>query len=130
MLSDTYRPPSHFQLGQRLPYLSLGAIFSVVGLLGEYTESHEKLWLRYGLFFFLHMIGLNITYSMMISLIPDQVPHEQTGTANGILAFLLVTGSLTGFGLFHLFFGGHIQNMYGLYVCIVVSRRSSRTNGD
>ena len=66
------------------------------------------------------MIGLNITYGMMIALIPDQVPNTQTGVANGILAFLLVTGSLFGFGLFHVFFGSHIQDMYGLYTCIVI----------
>ncbi len=120
MLSDTYRPPPHFQLGKRMPYLSLGAILSVFGLLGEYIESYHKLWIPYAVFFFFHMIGLNITYAMMIALIPDQVPHSQTGIANGILALLLVTGSLTGFGFFHFYFNGIIQDMYGLYICIVV----------
>lgn len=119
MLSDTYRPPPHFQLGQRMPFLSLGAILSVFGLLGEYIESYHKLWIPYSVFFFFHMIGLNITYAMMIALIPDQVPHSQTGIANGILAFLLVTGSLTGFGFFHFCFDG-IEDMYGLYICIVI----------
>jgi hypothetical protein len=52
----------------------------------------------------------------------SQVPHSQTGVANGILALELVTGSLTGFGLFHFYFGGHVQDMYGLYICIVVRR--------
>jgi len=120
MLSDTYRPPAQFQLGQRMPFLSLGAIFSVFGLFGEYINSYHKLWVPYAVFFFFHMIGLNITYSMMIALIPDQVPPSQTGKANGILAFLMVTGSLTGFGLFHLYFDGRIQDMYGLYICIVI----------
>eukprot|EP00537_Pseudo-nitzschia_pungens_P004996 CAMPEP_0172363628 /NCGR_PEP_ID=MMETSP1060-20121228/6925_1 /TAXON_ID=37318 /ORGANISM="Pseudo-nitzschia pungens, Strain cf. cingulata" /LENGTH=594 /DNA_ID=CAMNT_0013086399 /DNA_START=40 /DNA_END=1824 /DNA_ORIENTATION=+ len=120
MLSDTYRPPRHFQLGQRMPYLVLGSVLSVSGLLGEYVESYHKLWIPYAVFFFFHMIGLNITYAMMIALIPDQVPHSQTGMANGILAFLLVTGSLTGFGYFHLYFNGIIEDMYGLYICIVV----------
>jgi MFS family permease len=115
MLSDTYHPPAHHQLGQRMPYLCLGAILCVAGLLGQYIESYEKLWLRYGLFFFCHMIGLNIIYGMMIALIPDQVPRSQTAEANGILAFLLVTGSLFGFGLFHVFFGTDIQDMYGEY---------------
>jgi MFS family permease len=73
MLSDTFRPPVEFELGQRMPYLTLGGIFSVVGLLGQYIESYEKLWLRYGLFFFLQTTGLNISYAMMIALIPDQV---------------------------------------------------------
>lgn len=58
-----------------MPYLALGSICSVIGLLGEYIESYEKLWLRYGGFFILHMIGLNISYAMMIALIPDQVPR-------------------------------------------------------
>lgn len=71
MLSDTYRPPFHFQLGQRLPYLALGSICSAFGLLGEYIYSYERLWLRYGGFFFWHMIGLNMTYSMMIAMIPE-----------------------------------------------------------
>lgn len=44
---------------------------SVCGLFGEYINSYQKLWLRYGGFFFLHMIGLNITYAMMIALIPE-----------------------------------------------------------
>mmetsp|Transcript_3037 Transcript_3037/g.6441 ORF Transcript_3037/g.6441 Transcript_3037/m.6441 type:complete len:291 (-) Transcript_3037:835-1707(-) len=120
MLSDTYRPPRQFQLGQRMPFLCLGAVLSVFGMLGEFVESYHKMWIPYSFFFFFHMIGLNITYAMTIALIPDQVPRSQTGTANGILAFLLVTGSLAGFGYFHLCFNGIIQDMYGLYICVVV----------
>lgn len=114
MLSDTYRPPKHFELGQRMPYFVLGSIFSTVGLLGQYIESYENLWLRYGVFYFSTMVGLNASYAMMLALIPDQVPKSQTGTANGILAFLLVTGSLCGFGIFHVFFEKRVQNMYGM----------------
>jgi len=120
MLSDTYRPPPHFEIGQRMPFLILGSFLSVFGLLGEYVESYHKLWIPYAVFFFFHMIGLNISYAMMIALIPDQVPDVQTGTANGILALLLVTGSLTGFGFFHFYSNGIIQDMYSLYICIVV----------
>lgn len=120
-LSDTFRPPVEFEVGQRMPYFALGGVCSVVGLLGQYLASYDRLWLRYGFFFFLHMIGLNISYAMMIALIPDQVPKSQTGVANGILALLLVTGSLAGFGLFHFFFVQEdIQDMYGLYTCIVI----------
>jgi hypothetical protein len=113
MLSDTYRPPKHFELGQRMPYFVLGSVFSTIGLLGQYIESYENLWLRYGLFFFSTMIGLNVSYAMMLAMIPDQVPKTQTGTANGILAFLLVIGSLCGFAIFHAFFQKRVQNMYG-----------------
>jgi hypothetical protein len=63
---------------------------------------------------------VNIIYAMMIALIPDQVPKVQTGIANGILALLLVTGSLFGFGLFHSILGEKISSMYALYTCIVI----------
>jgi MFS family permease len=119
MLSDSYRPPTN-DIGQRLPYLVLGAILTVCGLLGQGIASERAFWIRYSFAFFLHMIGLNIIYSMMIALIPDQVPESQTGTANGILALLLVTGSLFGFALFHSVLYSISQSMYGLYACIVI----------
>jgi MFS family permease len=119
MLSDSYKPPTN-DLGQRLPYLVFGAILTVIGLLCQYAFSERSFWIRFTFAFFLHMIGLNIIYSMMIALIPDQVPESQTGMANGTLALLLVTGSLFGFALFHSFLSGDIQSMYGLYTCIVI----------
>lgn len=70
--------------------------------------------------FFVTNIGHNVMYAMMLAIIPDQVPGSQTGIANGILAGLLVTGSLFGFGLFHGFLRNNIQSMYGLYTCIVI----------
>jgi hypothetical protein len=120
MLSDTYQPPRRWHLGQRLPYLVLGAILTVFGLLGQAFSSVWSFWIRYSVAFFLHMIGLNIVYSMMIALIPDQVPESQTGVANGTLALLLVTGSLFGFSLFHSVLREDIFSMYGLYTCIVI----------
>jgi len=119
-LSDTYMPPYPDDLGQRMPYLVFGSICTVIGLLGEVAASFYGFWIRYGFAFFLSIIGLNIMYTVMIALIPDQVPAQQTGVANGILALLLVTGSLFGFGLFHSFLNYRIQNMYGLYTCIVI----------
>jgi len=119
-LSDTFQPPPPHDLGQRLPFLVLGSVLTVFGLLGQMMASYRSFWLRYSFAFFAHMIGLNIMYAMMLAIIPDQVPHKQTGLANGILAGLLVTGSLFGFGLFHGFLRDNIQDMYGLYTCIVI----------
>eukprot|EP00980_Cylindrotheca_fusiformis_P027791 scaffold22560_cov135-Cylindrotheca_fusiformis.AAC.2 len=104
MLSDTYKPPSNFELGQRMPYLAFGSLLGTFGLLGQYLFSEEKFWFCYAISFFFVMIGLTISYNMMIALIPDQVPSQQTGVANAILAFQL-----------------RIQNMYGLYLCIVIT---------
>jgi MFS family permease len=119
-LSDTYIPPAPHEIGQRMPYLLVGSVCTVTGLLLQTMASYDNFWIRYSFAFFLNMIGLNIMYAMMLALIPDQVPASQTGVANGVLALLLVTGSLFGFGLFHSFLGEDIQNMYGLYTCITV----------
>jgi MFS family permease len=104
MLSDNYMPPERFEVGRRMPYLILGSVLSIIGLFGQYWFSEENFWFCYGVCFFFVMIGMTISYTMMITLIPDQVPKKQTGVANGILALLLVGGSLFGFELFHLFF--------------------------
>jgi MFS family permease len=126
--SDTYEPPKIpaaggavlAELGQRLPYYMFGAAFAATGSLCQMFTSYASLWIRYGFAFFVSMVGLNIQYAMMLALIPDQVPREQTGVANGILALLLVTGSIFGFGLFHVFFSQDIGSMYGLYASIVI----------
>jgi MFS family permease len=119
-LSDTYIPPAPHEIGQRMPYLLVGSLCTVTGLLLQTMASYDNFWIRYSFAFFLNMIGLNIMYAMMLALIPDQVPASQTGVANGVLALLLVTGSLFGFSLFHSFLGEDIQNMYGLYTCIAI----------
>lgn len=121
MWSDNYTSPTPHALGRRLPYLVLGSGCTIVGLLGQLFASYYGFWMRYSLAFFLHMIGLNIMYAMMIALIPDQIPRSQTGMANGILALELVLGSLFGFALFHSFLSDRLQNMYGLYICLIVT---------
>ena len=134
-LSDAYRPPDITTtttatttattavpiVGQRWPYHFCGSILTVVGLLGQMAASAAGFWMRYGLAFFLHMMGLNIMYAMMLALLADHVPPQQVGVANGVLALELVTGSLFGFGLFHsLFWSSSIQSMYALYACIAI----------
>ena len=129
--SDTYEPPNipsapgnddglAAELGQRLPYYMFGAAFAVTGLLCQMFTSYAALWIRYVFAFVFSMVGLNIQYAMMLALIPDQVPRAQTGVANGVLALLLVTGSIFGFGLFHIFLYRDIGSMYGLYASIVI----------
>jgi hypothetical protein len=125
-ISDTYEPPrigyQIAEIGQRMPYYFLGAILAVFGLLGQMVSSYAALWLRYGFCFVFSMTGLNIQYAMMIALIPDQVPRHQVGVTNGILALLLVLGSLFGFGLFHSsILAERVGGMYALYACINVA---------
>eukprot|EP00978_Attheya_sp_CCMP212_P047314 scaffold421304_cov54-Attheya_sp.AAC.3 len=53
MLSDTYQPPilegeedQPVRMGIRLPYLVLGTILTVTGLLGQSLFSYEAIWLK------------------------------------------------------------------------------------
>lgn len=55
----------------------------------------------------------------MIAFLPDLIPQKQLGQANGILAFEIVSGSLSGFVCFHLL-GEDIFGMYMCYVLILV----------
>lgn len=141
MLSDCYKPdPKYkvlFKLGRRLPYLLFGTTFVVIGLFGQIWASspihfiawagkddddETKIvggsWLSYTGFFTLHMIGLNLIFSVAIALIPDLVPTHQTGLANGVMSLMEVTGSLFGFWAFHFILGENILSMYQMYVVI------------
>ena len=60
-LSDSYIPPVPHELGQRLPYLVLGSVTTVTGLLGQMMASAAGFWVRYSFAFFLHMIGCKKT---------------------------------------------------------------------
>jgi hypothetical protein len=119
-LSDSYIPPASHEIGQRLPYMLFGSILTCTGLLGQTSASRSRGWVLYGCAFSIHMIGINIMYAMMLALLPDQVPSSQTGTANGVLALLLVSGSLFGFALFHTVFDESIECMYELYLVVIV----------
>ena len=78
-------------------------------------------WALYTLFYTIQMIGMNISYTIMIAFIPDYVPHAQTGAANGTLALMAVLGSLFGFVIFHLFLDANIINMYKLYFLVALA---------
>lgn len=117
--SDSYQSPTS-SVGQRIPYYLLGALTSILGLSGQLWGSTSERWLPYTAAFACHMIGINIQYGMMLAILADQVPADQVGIANGVLAFLLVLGSLVGFGLFHTLLHQDVTNMYVLYLSNVV----------
>mmetsp|Transcript_23846 Transcript_23846/g.34704 ORF Transcript_23846/g.34704 Transcript_23846/m.34704 type:complete len:627 (+) Transcript_23846:174-2054(+) len=113
--------PTYLQiLGKRLPYLLLGTAMTVIGILCQMYTSFYNLWIRYIFSFTSNIIGLTILYSVMIALIPDLIPTKQIGTANGTWAFLLVCGSLFGFGAFYLVMEERIHDMYVLYVAVML----------
>lgn len=137
MLSDRYRPRTRAKTqrrrrrkgrvedqhrwirGRRLPYLLFGSALVEIGLAGMNAASMATCYSIYTIFFTLAMVGINITYCVMIALIPDLIPHEQTGLANGSLALLLVTGSLVGFGMFELVLDKGVRTNYLIYMLVM-----------
>jgi len=136
LISDNYTPPREnypelAKLGRRLPYLLFGTFMVCVSILGQlYASSPTHIvangmdenaiekggeWFQYTIFFTLHMIGLNIVYTVMIAFIPDLVPQSQTGIANGSLALMVTSGSLFGFGMFHFCLNQLVSSMYKMY---------------
>lgn len=137
MLSDRYRPRTRkrrrgkrtdtnedaehkvhhrWVRGRRMPYLLFGSMLVEIGLMGMNTSSLASCYSIYTFAFALAMVGINTTYCVMIALIPDLIPHEQTGQANGTLALLLVSGSLFGFGLFELVLDKGVRTNYIIYM--------------
>ena len=72
----------------------------------------------YGSAFLASMIALNVAYTAATSLVPDLVPPEQTGIANGLGVFLQVLGSC--FGFLYYFLVDDLDALYALYVVVVV----------
>ena len=67
-LSDSFQPPPPHDIGQRLPFLVLGGVLTVLGLLAQAFSSRWSLWIRYSFAFFFMMIGVNIQYAMMLAI--------------------------------------------------------------
>ena len=115
----------------RLPYVIVGSICMVLGIFGQFvfrgndnvisdnSTMSTIMLILYTCSFMMNMIGINIVYCIMIALIPDLVPKEQTGLANGSLAFQLVIGSLFGFGIYN--WMNSVAWMYFLYIFVTVS---------
>ncbi|GFH60564.1 hypothetical protein CTEN210_17040 [Chaetoceros tenuissimus] len=148
LISDKYEPKAGMKgLGKRLPYLVVGTIMVVFGMLGQLyasspihrlkvedntlISSHDNdlvhvntktvvlggAWIRYALFFTIASVGFNISYTVMMAMIPDYVHTSQTGSANGALGFMVVAGSLFGFSMFN-FLGQTVLEMYKLYAFV------------
>jgi Na+/melibiose symporter-like transporter len=107
---------SHF-LGRRRPFLIAGAALGVVGLTLQWISSTYAWWILYFWSFALSMVALNIISCGMFGLVPDRVPAEQSGQANGVMATLNVCGSI--FGMIYFQITKSLASMYALYIIAV-----------
>ena len=72
------------------------------GVMGRHAYGE----LLYMLAFLVAMAAFNVQNQTLGSLISDVVPQDQTGQANGIMAVLMLVGSLLGFLVFRTLNGG------------------------
>jgi len=118
-LSDRHRS----KYGRRRPFIFWGTAVLSLSLATQWAARAgvfgESLALAiYGLAFFAAMVSLNFAYTAATSLVPDLVPPEQTGVANGVATLAQVAGSFFGF-LFY-FVVDDLDALYGLYVSSVL----------
>jgi len=116
LLSD--RCTSSF--GKRRPFMLAGGLVGALGLVMQYIGSAAKDWTLYGAGFLIAMLALNVIFSSMIGLVPDLVPEQQMGRANGIIAMLSVLGAVSGFAMWFAV-QGNLGDMYKFYLVLLVS---------
>eukprot|EP01043_Picozoa_sp_COSAG02_P002827 COSAG02_NODE_67_length_42609_cov_14.506681_10_plen_542_part_00 len=75
-------------------------------LFGGKTGKHMWGEVLYILAFLVAMAAFNVQNQTLGSLISDMVPSDQTGQANGVMAVLMLLGSLIGFLVFRTLDGG------------------------
>jgi MFS family permease len=92
-ISDRMRSP----LGRRRPWLIVGSLLNVVGLLAlAYIPSNRSaLWLFILAFMWIEFWN-NFATAPYSALIPDVVPPEQRGSASGWLGLMTMLGNFVG----------------------------------
>lgn len=91
-ISDRVRLP----MGRRRPFLIIGTIGNVLGLLGlAYFAQPDTLWLYILAFMWVELFN-NIATAPYSALIPDVVPAAQRGSASGWMGMMTMLGNLVG----------------------------------
>ena len=116
-----YSDSCTLSIGKRRPFMLLGGFLGAIGLGAQRLGSLCGEWKFYGFGFIVAMVGLNTVFSSMIGLVPDLVPPEQTGTANGLQAVLSVSGALFGFVYYYSWLEGEVTGMYDQYIAVFCS---------
>lgn len=101
-------------LGRRRPFMLIGGSGGITFLMVQLYASNYRMWWLYSFAFTMAMISLNIIYSAMVGLVPDQVHDSQVGAANGIQAVLSVLGAVGGFAFFIFFLKGDPPSLDGV----------------
>lgn len=121
LISDRCTHP----LGRRRPFVILGGILSISGLLVQqglsfHIGDSRHNWYMYMAAFLVTVLGMNSMFAAMIALIPDMIPKHQIGTANGVEALLFASGSLFAFASFKTYLNEDVYHIYTLYLYLTL----------
>lgn len=98
---------------KRTPYIVVGSVTCIAGVVVQ-KFAREALQLEmYAVAFVISNVALNVVSTAAYGLIPDTVPDEQTGQANGLNTLWSVVGNCTGFAFY--FVRNDVGAMYLLY---------------
>jgi MFS family permease len=92
-LVGAYSDQSTHRMGRRRPFVLVGVLITLAGLLGMITPPSM---LIYGVFYLLLQFGSNTAVAAYQGLIPDLVPEQQRGHASGWLGMMTITGNIVG----------------------------------
>lgn len=108
--------------GKRRPFILVGGVVGVVGLFLQLVSRYYEWWGCYTLAFLVSMLSLNVIYSCMNGFVPDIVPDEQIGRANGIIAMLTVSGAVSSFTVFsYLSRADYGLNQFYMFYIVVIT---------
>ena len=109
--SDRCRHP----WGRRRPFILVGALINVIGLLWM-PRASSLITLAFA--FLLIQLGNNISGSAYQGYIPDQVPQKQRGTASGYMGVMTMLGTIVSFAAAALLVSP--GNTYPIYTVLAV----------
>eukprot|EP00927_Polykrikos_kofoidii_P065404 TRINITY_DN6115_c0_g1_i1.p1 TRINITY_DN6115_c0_g1~~TRINITY_DN6115_c0_g1_i1.p1 ORF type:complete len:579 (-),score=78.38 TRINITY_DN6115_c0_g1_i1:75-1811(-) len=106
--------------GRRRPFLIIGGLVGAFGILTQAYSSIFKHPLLYFVAYAVSMVALNSAYTAVVGIMPDFVPHEQSGTASGIAALHTLVGANFGFLVFYNTSGTTDDRLLSIYMTFVV----------
>lgn len=109
------------RLGRRRPFLALGTIINVVGLLLMAAAVNGRSIPMYAIGFMVVQLGNNLALGPYMGVMPDLVVPEERGLASGFMALMSQLGTLLGaFGVGVALGGQPAFVRYGLVASILV----------
>lgn len=102
--------------GRRRPFIFLGGVLGVVGMLGQDLASMNLHLTAYYTAYTVSMFALNMAYTAVVGIMSDLIPSDQAGVASAIAAFHTVGGANFGFIVYRGVEGATRERLHAMYL--------------